>query len=314
MKTDMQEHTERFLGYLSHEKRYSPHTLANYQRDLRKLLNYCQEHGIRAFQFLSGADIRHFLSFQHRQGLSARSVQRLLSTIRSFYRFLNREKLVTGNPADIVQAPKAQHHLPATLDVDQLQSLLDTPLPRSRSDDPRLDIRDHAMLELFYSSGIRLAELAGLDLVDTDLREGIATVTGKGNKQRLVPIGRQASQALANWLGIRSELITEQQPALFVSIRGDRLSRRSIQSRIKICAERRGYFGRLYPHLLRHSFASHILESSGDLRAVQELLGHADIATTQVYTHLNFQHLAEVYDRAHPRAKMPALSGAKNKR
>ena len=242
---------------------------------------------------------RHFTASQHQHGLAPRSLQRLLSAIRSFYRFLQREGRSRQNPAQDLRAPKAPRTLPRTLDADLTAQLLD-----NTGEDDWLQRRDQAMLELFYSSGLRLSELAGLDMADLDLQQGEVRVTGKGNKTRVLPVGRMARRALRDWFSVRPAREGAQQP-VFVSQRGSALTPRAIQLRLRRHGiERIGQH--LNPHMLRHSFASHMLESSGDLRAVQELLGHADISTTQIYTHLDFQHLAQVYDQAHPRAKRKA--------
>jgi len=222
-------------------------------------------------------------------------VQRSLASIRSFYSYLLREGVATLNPGTGVTAPRAARKLPRVLDVDHLSSLL------RRQGSGALTLRDAAMLELFYSSGLRLAELVGTDLCDLDLREGLVEVIGKGGKARVLPVGREARDALVRWLAVRPTLARATETALFVSRRGVRVHARTVQARVARWAARSGT--RLHPHMLRHSFASHMLESSGDLRAVQELLGHANISTTQIYTHLDFQHLAAVYDRAHPRAR-----------
>jgi integrase/recombinase XerC len=220
-----------------------------------------------------------------------------LSAVRSFYKWMLREGIARNNPATPVRAPKSPRHLPATLDADTIGQLLDIPC------DTPLAIRDKAIMELFYSSGLRLTELATLKWDQVDLGSGMVTVTGKGNRSRMVPIGRIAAEALVEWRKARVKFTSFEQPYVFVSQRGNPIATRTIQMRIRYWAKRQGMPQNIYPHLLRHSFASHMLESSGDLRAVQELLGHADISTTQVYTHLDFQHLAKVYDKAHPRAK-----------
>jgi len=239
--------------------------------------------------------VRQYAAEAHRRGLGGRSIQRRLSALRSFYNYLLREQAVSANPGLDVRAPQADRHLPNTVSVDDLNRLLNT-----RSDDP-LVIRDLAIMELFYSSGLRLAELVALDLADLDERSTSIRVTGKGAKTRVVPVGRKAREALARWLKVRPAASAE--PAVFTGRGGKRLGVRSVQQRLARLARAHGLPGHLHPHALRHSFASHLLESSGDLRAVQELLGHADISTTQVYTHLDFQHLAKVYDQAHPRAR-----------
>lgn len=226
----------------------------------------------------------------------------MLSAIRSFYRYLLREQRVQHNPAEGMPAPKTEKRLPDTLGVDQLAAALDAPDPLASSK-PLLASRDKAMVELFYSSGLRLAELCNLSLTDIDLSEKLIRVTGKGSKTRVVPVGVQAVRSIRQWLDHRRSIDTADTVELFVSSQGRRLSERSIQQRIRSWGQRLGLQLPLHPHMLRHSFASHMLESSGDLRAVQELLGHADISTTQVYTHLDFQHLSRVYDKAHPRAR-----------
>ncbi|MDH5360742.1 MAG: tyrosine recombinase XerC, partial [Gammaproteobacteria bacterium] len=266
-------------------------------RDLQQAALYFQQQAIEHWSDLNVHKLRQYVAYRHRQGLSGRSIQRELSALRSFYNYLLQEHLVSLNPAQGISAPKSARKLPKTLDVDQISQLLN-----QSSDDP-LEIRDHAMMELFYSSGLRLSELIGLDLQDLDLTEAICTVTGKGNKTRILPLGRYARQAIEKWIQQRKQLVEEGGRALFISRNGRRISQRSVQVRLQRYAIKSGLPEHLHPHMLRHSFASHMLESSQDLRAVQELLGHADISTTQIYTHLDFQHLARVYDQAHPRAK-----------
>ncbi len=241
--------------------------------------------------------MRAFVSWRHRQGIGGRSLQRNLSAIRAFYKFLLDEGIVTHNPAEEIFAPKTPRKLPKALDVDQTARLVEID-----SADP-LAQRDRAILELMYSSGLRLSELVTLDVDEVDLDDAMVSVLGKGNKRRYVPVGRYAIEALKRWLPVRATLAGSPEEALFVSRRGQRLGARAVQERLRLWAIRQGLAVHVHPHMLRHSFASHLLESSGDLRAVQELLGHADISTTQVYTHLDFQHLAKVYDAAHPRAR-----------
>jgi len=288
---------ERFFSYLHNERRLSPHTLKNYHRDLDHLQDYCAENGVKEWAALDSYGVRRYVAWRHRKGLGGRSLQRELSAIRSFYNFLLRERVVGSNPAVGVPAPKAEKRLPRALDVDQTTHLLDI------DDEGPLALRDKAMMELLYSSGLRLAELISLDTDSIDTADATVRVTGKGGKTRVVPVGRMALAAVAAWLKRRGELAPLEEKALFISKNGQRIAPRSVQQRLKQWALRQGLTSRLHPHMLRHSFASHILESSGDLRAVQELLGHADIATTQIYTHLDFQHLAKVYDQAHPRAR-----------
>ena len=288
---------DAFIRHLANERRLSPHTLSNYRRDLGRLRTWLEERGIGRWQDLDQHAVRQYVAWRHRQGSSGRTLQRELSAVRSLYRFLLREGSSTQSPAQGVRAPKTPRRLPATLDTDQLGHLLDQP-----GEDP-LEIRDLAVLELFYGCGLRLAELVGLNLGDVDAADASVEVTGKGAKTRRVPVGRQALAALDRWLAVRSGLAGADQPALFVSQRGLRIHPRTVQARVRRWALKQGALRTVHPHLLRHSFASHLLESSGDLRAVQELLGHSNISTTQIYTHLDFQHLAQVYDQAHPRAK-----------
>jgi len=288
---------ERYLDSLEYERRYSPHTLLNYRRDLTSLCGYVQAATITDWSALDSHHLRQWISLLHRKGLAGRSIQRQLSAARSFLQFLVREKKISHNPGRGLRAPKSPSKLPAVLDVDQVNSLL------AGEQSTPIALRDQAIMELLYSSGLRLAELVGLNSQDLDLAEAIVTVTGKGSKTRILPVGRLACEALVRWQAVRGELANEQEKALFVSNRGGRLAARSVQQRLRHQGRKRGLETALHPHKLRHSFATHLLESSGDLRAVQELLGHADISTTQVYTHLDFQHLAQVYDKAHPRAK-----------
>ncbi|MCP4126656.1 MAG: tyrosine recombinase XerC [Gammaproteobacteria bacterium] len=295
--TRLEEWQRRFLHHLQHERRLSPHTIKNYARDLKLIAAWCTEAGLEDWQQLNPHQVRGFVAKRHRSGISGKTIQRELSSLRSLFSYLLREGVAENNPAQGIKAPKVKRRLPATLDTDQLSSLLDVP------DDTPLSLRDLAMLELFYSSGLRLAELVSIDLLDLDLKSALLEVTGKGAKTRQVPIGRKAVAALQRWIKVRGELAQADEPALFVSNRGGRISPRTIQQRLKQWALQHGASRNIHPHLLRHSFASHLLESSGDLRAVQELLGHADISTTQIYTHLDFQHLANVYDKAHPRAR-----------
>lgn len=287
----------RFLDTLRVERRYSPNTLAAYRRDLAALEEFCAAEGIARWEQLNAHHIRALIAARHRRGLTGRSLQRLLSALRGFFAWLISQHELKSNPAAGIRAPKSPRPLPGTLDVDQMARLLDIGATDV------LALRDRAILELFYSSGLRLAELAGLDLGDLDLGDGAVRVTGKGSKTRVVPVGRHARAALERWLAERRAIPGPDETALFVGRNGRRLAPRAVQARLKAWARRQGLDISLHPHMLRHSFASHLLESSGDLRAVQELLGHADISTTQIYTHLDFQHLAQVYDAAHPRAK-----------
>jgi integrase/recombinase XerC len=293
----MKSHVKQFFLYLENERGLSPRTIKAYQRDLDQLLLFLEQEEIERAEQVTQHHIRAFIAQRHRQGLGGKSLQRLLSAIRSLFRWMLREGIAEHNPATPVKAPKSPRHLPATLDADTIGQLLDIPC------DTPLAIRDKAIMELFYSSGLRLSELADLHWEQVDLPSGMVTVTGKGNKSRMVPVGRIAAEALLEWRKARVQFASFEEPHVFVSQRGSPIAKRTIQSRIRYWAKRQGMPQSIYPHLLRHSFASHMLESSGDLRAVQELLGHADISTTQIYTHLDFQHLAKVYDKAHPRAK-----------
>ena len=287
----------RYLAHLRTERRLSPHTEAAYRRDLDALAAYCDSEKLGDWKGLDSHHVRTFAAREHRDGLGPRSVQRRLSAVRGFFNYLIREKVLAANPAVEIRAPKAAKRLPKTLDVDQVASLL-APRPSDA-----LSRRDLAMLELLYSSGLRLAELAGLDVADLDLADRTVRVLGKGSKTRVLPVGAKAVQALRTWLGERTGLAKDGTGALFIGQNGRRLGARAIQRRIGRWAARSGLNVPVHPHLLRHSFATHLLESSRDLRGVQELLGHADISTTQVYTHLDFQHLARIYDESHPRAR-----------
>jgi integrase/recombinase XerC len=282
------------------ERRLSAHTDSNYARDLAALVKFCDKHLLKDWRAVDSQYIRTFAAHSHAQGLAPKSIQRRLSAVRGFFEFLVRERRLKSNPAYDVRAPKAHRRLPETLDADQMARLLEVPAG---------DVfvtRDRAIMELLYSSGLRLAELVGLNLEGLDLRDRTVRVLGKGNKTRIVPVGTEATQALTQWLKERAAIAKQDETALFVGRSGQRLGRRAVQTRVAYWARRQGVSVRVYPHLFRHSFASHILESGGDLRGVQELLGHADISTTQIYTHLDFQHLARIYDKTHPRARRKA--------
>jgi integrase/recombinase XerC len=287
---------DAYLAHLSTERRLSPHTASNYARDLRALADYAQR-GDLGWKSFDSQHVRMFAARAHAGGLSPRSVQRRLSAVRGFFNYLVRERIVPNNPAVDVRAPKAAKRLPGTLDVDSLNQLLDIP------DEGALAARDRAIMELFYSSGLRLDELVRLDLRDLDLADRTVRVLGKGSKTRVLPVGRKALEALRLWYRERPSLAATEETAVFVAKNGTRLQHRAVQRRIAYWARRKGLPARVYPHLFRHSFATHLLESSKDLRGVQELLGHADISTTQIYTHLDFAHLARTYDASHPRAK-----------
>ena len=285
---------ETYLGHLSVERRLSANTIENYRRDLQALTAWMAEAGLAGFKDLIGEHLRSFVAAEHRRGLSPKSLQRRLSALRSFFRYLLRNGELPGNPAQGLRAPKAPRKLPQVLDADEMMRLVEVP-----TDGP-LGLRDRAMLELFYSSGLRLSELCALRWGELDLVERLVSVTGKGNKGRIVPVGSHAVTALTEW---KSASAPKPDMPVFPGRGGAPISSRAVQLRIRQLAQQQGIWKRVHPHLLRHSFASHVLESSGDLRGVQELLGHADIATTQIYTHLDFQHLAKVYDSAHPRAR-----------
>ncbi len=292
----MERQLQAFCAHLRNERQVSEHTQLAYRRDLDSVLVFCAKSGIDSWKALQIQHLRQFIARQHHHGQSSRSLARLLSAVRGFYRYLNREGLCSHDPANGLSAPKGERRLPKTLDTDRALQLLEGAV-----EDDFLARRDQAMLELFYSSGLRLSELTSLDTDQLDLPAGLVQVHGKGSKTRVLPVGRKAREALEQWLALRG-ISAPQDNAVFVSRQGRRLGPRAIQLRVQAAGERE--LGQnLHPHMLRHSFASHLLESSQDLRAVQEMLGHADIATTQIYTHLDFQHLAAVYDSAHPRAK-----------
>ncbi|WP_424947700.1 tyrosine recombinase XerC [Candidatus Spongiihabitans sp.] len=298
----------QFLNAIERERRLSANTIHAYRRDLQRLIEFANENGVSDWSLLTRRQARFFPAKLHQRGLSGRSIQRMLSACRAFYRFLLKQGGAAVNPFAGIAAPKYPKKLPRTLSVDELSGLLE------QHDSSILSLRDHAMLELFYSSGLRLSELAALNDTSIDFQQNQIIVVGKGNKHRIVLVGRKAVAALTAWLARRHELLkpchnmppqnnVPPEHALFVNQNGARLSVRGIQYRLNQWAKAKGLGRRLHPHMLRHSFASHILQSSGDLRAVQEMLGHSDIGSTQIYTHLDFQHLAKVYDQAHPRAR-----------
>ncbi|MEW5965526.1 MAG: tyrosine recombinase XerC [Pseudomonadota bacterium] len=286
---------DHYLRHLAAERRLSPHTVAAYARDLADLVRLNDG---KPLDSLNVSDVRGAILKLRGRALSAASVARMLSSWRGFYAFACRRLGFPRNPCTGLRPPKAAKALPEILSPDACSRLLD-----GAEVEGALDLRDRAMFELFYSSGLRLAELVGLDLGDVNRDNGEAQVTGKGRKSRIVPVGSQALAALAAWLPLRQTLVRDDTPALFVSQRGSRLTPRSVQLRLDRWAAKSGLGQAVHPHLLRHAFATHVLQSSGDLRAVQEMLGHASISTTQVYTHLDWQHLAKVYDQAHPRAR-----------
>ncbi len=290
---------EDFLTHLNDERGLTQNTIQNYRRDLANLSEFLET---TAWNKVSSHQVRSFVATSHRKGASGKSLQRALSAIRTFFHYLIREHRASINPAIDIATPKTAKKLPRTLDTDQVAQLLNAPAREWHN------MRDHAIMELFYSSGLRLSELVGANITSIDFDESTIRVLGKGRKERLVPVGKEAINALKTWLTIRQDLprkkaLLKEPEALFLNESGGRLGQRSVQNRVKEWALKRGLPGNLHPHMLRHSFASHMLESSQDLRAVQELLGHADISTTQIYTHLDFQHLADVYDKAHPRAQ-----------
>lgn len=289
---------ENYLKYLQTERQVSSHTIDGYRRDLHKIIILCEENNITDWTVLTPHHIRLFIGKLHKQGLSSRSISRLLSSLRGIYRYLMKEQLCSKDPSTGITPPKAEKRLPKLLDIDRTQQLLDTPL--TTSDNEFINCRDHAILELFYSSGLRLSELVNLTLAELDLTNNSVRVLGKGNKTRELPVGSKAKEALIAWLPIRLQAAPKED-FVFISQRGTKLTPRAVELRVQQ-AGAKNLGQHLHPHMLRHSFASHLLESSQDLRAVQELLGHADISTTQIYTHLDFQHLAAVYDQAHPRA------------
>ena len=286
-----------FYSYLESERRYSPHTLAAYRRDLNAFISFSQQRGIIDWAQMDDLHVRAFVASQHRKGLSGTSLQRQLASIRTLFNYLCRHHRTDINPAQGVPAPRSAKRLPETLSVEQLECLLAFP------GNDALACRDRAVMELFYGCGLRLSELTGLELGDIDWQQGTVSVTGKGRKQRHVPFGSKAKTALKQWLQHRSAQAGQDEKALFTSRNGKRISNSSIQQRLKKRALQQGVGISLHPHMLRHSFASHMLESCNDLRVVQELLGHANLSTTQIYTHLDFQHLAGVYDKAHPRSR-----------
>ena len=284
-----------FLAYLGNERQYSPLTIENYTRDIRQLFDAAGETQLADLQ---SHQIRRFVAQRHGAGLGGKSLARMLSAWRGFFTYLIRDHRFKSNPCNGLRAPKSARNLPHTLSPDEAVRMVDLP-----TNDDVLALRDKAMFELLYSSGLRLAELVGLEPAALDFNDGSVRVTGKGNKTRIVPLGSHAIAALQIWIQVRETLIKGDEPALFINRNGSRIGARSVQLRMKEWGIKQGIASNVHPHLLRHSFASHVLQSSGDLRAVQEMLGHASISTTQVYTHLDFQYLAKIYDSAHPRAK-----------
>ncbi len=277
----------------------SKHTVSNYRMDLNKFVDFVKKSGCITWAEVDEKKVRAFVSKCHEGGMIGRSISRNLSTLRGFFNWLEKENLVFNHPFKDIRAPKSNSRLPAVLDVDQMSFLL------SRRVDSKILIRDKAMFELMYSCGLRVSELTSLNIEDVDIQGDEIRVLGKGKKERLLPLGGQAKKSLLRWLSIRDNFVKEpaDKQSLFLSSRANRISVRTVQSRLDLWGRVLSIGTTVHPHMLRHSFASHILESSGDLRAVQELLGHSNLSTTQVYTHLNFQHLSNVYDKAHPRAR-----------
>lgn len=293
-----QHEISSFIEFLRSEKQLSIHTQTNYQRDLEKFADYCQKFSLADLANIRTQHIRQMVANLHRQGLGGKSLSRWLSAMRSFFDYAIRNGWAKNNPADAIQAPKSPKKLPKTLDVDQTAQFV------SVEGDSILALRDRALLELIYSSGLRLAEIVGLNLRDMDLQDAMVTVLGKGNKTRVLPMGSQAVTAIKAWLPQRKMLLKDEaEQAVFITQKGTRITHRAVQLRMQQLSVKQGMDTPVHPHMLRHSFASHMLESSGDLRLVQEMLGHSNISTTQIYTHLDFQHLAKVYDNAHPRAQ-----------
>ena len=301
----LKQDVHTYLDYLAHNKRYSPHTINAYKRDINRLLSTLNRLDYSNWQEVQADTIRAAMVSAKQDDLSAKSIQRILSSWRSFFTYLLKQSLVAKNPVEGISAPKSARRLPKALDPDQIGQLLNSKVEA----DNALAIRDLAMIELTYSCGLRLGELASLNIFDIDMADASLIITGKGNKTRQLPIGGPALSAISLWLEQRSQLKCLDANALFINNRGQRMGVRGIQMRMSAMAASHGQH--LHPHMLRHSFASHLLQSSGDLRAVQELLGHSNISTTQVYTHLDFQHLAKVYDQAHPRAQSKKMTKEK---
>ncbi|MGV0005063.1 MAG: tyrosine recombinase XerC [Candidatus Porifericomitaceae bacterium WSBS_2022_MAG_OTU9] len=296
MSPEAQRQLDSFLSRNSH---LAENTRSSYKHDLLMLREYCDRIGRGSWGDVQRDDVQAMVARRHRAGYSGRSTQRLLSAVRGFFRDLERQDILPANPAVGIRSPKTKKRLPKTLDVDQASAFVTV-----EGDQPQA-IRDRAMLEFMYSTGVRLSELVGLNIADVDYDGGMATVTGKGNKQRQVPVGSEALAALKRWLPVRVSMAAPGEMAIFVSRRGTRISQRAVQQSFSRLSISQSMNQNIHPHMMRHSFASHMLESSGELRSVQKLLGHADIKSTQIYTHLDFQYLSKVYDRAHPRAHKP---------
>ncbi len=287
---------EHFLNYLKSEKQLSINTQINYRRQLYALIDLTEGLDITKWQDIDSSAVRLLISRSRQTGLQARSLSLRLSALRSFFDWMVKNDQISANPARGVLNPKLGQHLPKNIDIDEINQLLDI-----EYNDP-LSVRDRAMLEVMYGSGLRLSELVSLNCRELNLTEGEVRVTGKGNKERKLPLGRESIKWIEHWLTMRNDL-NPQDDAVFISKLGKRISPRNVEKRFAQWGVKQGLSSHIHPHKLRHSFATHMLESSGDLRAVQELLGHADLSTTQVYTHLDFSHLSVVYDSAHPRAK-----------
>jgi len=300
MSAALAQQVDAFLAYLRVERRYSPSTIDHYGRALGALVAYAESHKLARWRELKPDQVQALLAGEHRRGLAPASLRGLASAWRSFFRYLAREGEVTINPATGVRSPRVKRKLPAVLDADEMTALVEVP-----GDDADA-VRDRALFELLYSSGLRVSELCGVRWRDLDMSEGLLRVTGKGSKTRIVPVGTKALEALA---ALKAQALPDEGDPLVRGRSGKPLTPNGVRARLKKRAQQQGVWKRVYPHLLRHSCASHLLESSGDLRAVQELLGHADIGTTQIYTHLDFQHLAKVYDAAHPRARRKRVGG-----
>jgi integrase/recombinase XerC len=290
------DYLNQYLDFLHFERGLSDNTRNNYARDIEQLIQLSQPADLSSLQI---TQIRKYVAILHSKGLAGKSIARMLSSWRGFYNYLAQRHQFKHNPVIGMRAPKSPKTLPQALSIEQASKLVDI------VEDDALSQRDHAILELFYSSGLRLSELVGLNIDHIDFAEGTVIVTGKGNKTRIVPLGAHAASAIQTWLPVRARMLMRNpsEKAVFISKQGRRISGRNIEYRMKAWSIRQGLHMSVHPHMLRHSFATHVLQSSGDLRAVQEMLGHANISTTQVYTHLDYQHLTKVYDSAHPRAK-----------
>ncbi|MBD1387994.1 tyrosine recombinase XerC [Neiella sp. HB171785] len=303
MANSLRQCCDDFLQHLRVERRYSPRTLDSYCRTLSQFCEWAEQHQLAQLDDVLNVHIEQWLAAQHRKGKKPRTLAQQMSTLRSLFLYGVKQQWLDVDPTQGVTTPKVNRPLPKNFDVDQVNQLL-----QAASDDP-LGARDVAMMEVLYGGGLRVSELTALNIADVDFDSGVATVTGKGSKMRLAPLGQAAVRAIERWLPFRNGLAPADEPALFVSKQGRRISERSVQGRLAKAGIEQGINAKVHPHKLRHSFATHMLESSGDLRAVQELLGHANLSTTQVYTHLDFQHLAKVYDQAHPRAKRTKVKG-----